>query len=403
MIKQIKQVIPAVELQKRLDCFQEVLRSKDIDGALLVQRVDTMYFTGTAQDLHVYIPNIGEPLILAYRYLERARKECPWEIIPLTGISKLPQLIGATGHPVPKILGLEYDVLPVARFELYRKAFAETKFVDISYALRLVRAVKSEWEIAQIAKACDIYSKLLENVSAILRPGMTEVELESLLGVKSRSLGHEPIVRLRSFCGEIHFGGVTAGARAAIATNFDGPTGGLGPSWAYPIGPSHNLIQAREPIVMDFALAFNGYLADVTRMLVIGELSEKFQRAYDTSVEIEERIRQALVPGRTAGEVYDEILTWVQKETPFAENFMGFGPSQVRFIGHGIGLELDELPIICRGAREVLQPGMIVAIEPKFFFPGEGVVGVEDDVVIEGEKGARYLSLPSREVVRITP
>ena len=403
MIKQIKQVTPTVELQKRLDCFQEVLRSKDIDGALLVQRVDTMYFTGTAQDLHVYIPNTGKPLILAYRDLERARKECPWEIMPLTGISKLPQLIGASGHPVPKILGLEYDVLPVARFELYRKAFAETKFVDISYALRLVRAIKSEWEIAQIEKACSIYSKMLENVSAILRPGMTEVELESLLGVKSRMLGHEPIVRLRSFCAEIHFGGVTAGARAAVPTNFDGPTGGLGPSWAYPIGPSHCLIQTGEPIVMDFALTFNGYLADVTRMLVIGELSEKFQHAYETSLEIEERIRRALIPGRTAGEVYDEILAWVQKETPFAENFMGFGPAKVRFVGHGIGLELDELPIICQGAREVLQPGMTIAIEPKFFFPGEGVVGVEDDVVIEGERGARYLSSPSREVVRITP
>lgn len=399
----IKQVIPAAELQKRLDRFQEVLRSKNIDGALLVHRVDTMYFTGTAQDLHVYIPNTGKPLILAYRYLERARKECPWEIMPLTGISKLPSLIGAAGHPVPKILGLEYDVLPVARFEQYRKAFAESKFVDISYALRFVRAVKSEWEIAQITKACDIYSKLLEYVPSILRPGMTEIELESLLGVKARLLGIEPIVRLRSFCGEIHFGGVTAGARAAVPTNFDGPTGGLGPSWAYPIGPSHNIIQAGEPIVMDFALAFNGYFADVTRMLVIGKLNGKFQHAYELSVEIEERIRQALVPGRTAGEVYDEIIAWVQEETPFAGNFMGFGSAQVRFVGHGIGLELDELPIICRGAKEVLQPGMIVAIEPKFFFPGEGVVGVEDDVVIESEMEARYLSSPSREVVKIAP
>jgi len=399
----IKQEIPAAELQKRLDRFQEVLRSKDIDGALLVQRVDTMYFTGTAQDLHVYIPNIGKPMILAYRDLERARKECPWEIMPLTGISKLPQLIGAAGHPVPKILGLEYDVLPVARFEQYRKTFAATKFVDISYALRLVRAVKSEWEIAQIATACDIYSKLLDYASTILRPGMTEIELESLLGVKARLLGVEPIVRLRSFCGEIHFGGVTAGARAAVPTNFDGPTGGLGPSWAYPIGPSHTPIQAGEPVVMDFALAFNGYYADVTRMLVIGELSEKFQHAYAISLEIEERVGQALVPGRPAGEVYDEILAWVQKETPFAENFMGCGSSQVRFVAHGIGLELDELPIICRGAREVLQPGMVIAVEPKFFFPGEGVIGVEDDLVIGDAKGGRFLSSSSREVVKILP
>lgn len=399
----IKQLIPVDELQKRLDNFQEILRNQDIDGALLVQRVDTMYFTGTAQDLHVYIPSAGKPVILAYRDLARARAECPWEIIPLTGISKLPHLIGAAGHPVPKILGLEYDVLPVVCFERYRKAFADTKLVDISYALRLLRAVKSEWELNQIEKAGEIYLELLENVSTLLRPAMTEVELESHLEVKARMLGHEPMIRLRSFGGELHFGGVTAGARAAIPTYFDGPIGGLGPSCAHPMGPSRTPIQIGEAIVMDFALVFNGYHADVTRMLVIGDLPAKFQDAYETAVVVEERIRQALVPGRTAGEVYDEILAWVEKETPFAENFMGFGSTRVRFIGHGIGLELDELPIIALGAREVLQSGMTIAIEPKFVFPGEGAVGIEDDLVIDGEKGARYLCSPPREIVRVEP
>lgn len=403
MIKQIKQLIPVDELQKRLEGFQEILLNQDIDGALLVQRVDTMYFTGTAQDLHVYIPNTGKPVILAYRDLARAQAECPWEIMPLTGISKLPHLIGAAGHPFPKILGLECDVLPVVCFERYRKAFTETKFVDISYALRLLRAVKSKWEITQIEAASKIYSELLRDVSTLLRPGMTEVELESLLEVKARMLGHEPMIRLRSFGGELHFGGVTAGARAAIPTYFDGPIGGLGPSCAHPMGPSHTPIQIGEAIVMDFALVLNGYHADMTRMLVIGDLPEKFRDAYETSLVVEERIRQALVPGRTAGEVYDEILAWVEKETPFAENFMGFGSTQVRFIGHGIGLELDELPIIALGAREVLQPGMTIAVEPKFIFPGEGAVGIEDDLVIDGEKGARYLCSPPREIVRVEP
>ena len=117
-------------------------------------------------------------------------------------------------------------------------------------------------------------------------------------------------------------------------------------------------------------------------------------------MEVEELIRRALVPGRTAGEVYDEIVTWVRKET-LTQKTSWVWPFQVRFIGHGIGLELDELPIICQGAREVLQPGMTLAIEPKFFFPGEGVVGIEDDLVIDGASGARYLSSTPREIVRI--
>lgn len=389
------------ELQKRLDCFQEILRDRDIDGALLIQRVDTMYFTGTAQDLHVYIPSTGKPVILAYRDLDRAQYECPWEVMPLTGISRLPDIIVNAGHPSPIVLGLEYDVLPVASFHRYCKAFTQTKFVDISYPLRLLRAVKSSWEVDQIIQTGQIYSGLLEHASTMLRPGITEIELESLLEVKARQLGHEPMIRLRSFGGELHFGGVAAGARAAVPTYFDGPTGGLGPSWAHPIGPSKTPIQSGEAIVMDFALAAQGYHADVTRMLVIGDLSPKLRSAYTTALEVEEMIRLALVPGRTAGEVYDEILAWVKKETPFAQNFMGFGSAQVRFIGHGIGLELDELPIICQGGREVLQPGMTLAIEPKFFFPGEGVVGIEDDMVVEGAAGARYLSTTPRDIVRI--
>lgn len=391
----------ADELRKRLDRFQEILRSKEIDGALLVQRVDTMYFTGTAQDLHVYIPCEGRPVVLAYRDLARARKECPWEVIPLTGISKLPRLISDAGLPVPKVLGLEYDVLPVACFVRYQKSFVQSRFLDISYDLRLLRAVKSEWEINRIERAGSIYFELLGYASTILRPGITEIELESLLEVQARIMGHEPMVRLRSFGGELHFGGVTAGARAAIPTYFDGPTGGLGPSCAHPIGPSHSPIQTGEAVVMDFALVFQGYHADITRMLVIGDLPKKLQKAYEVSLEVEEQIRRALVPGRIAGEVYDEIVAWVEKETPFAENFMGFGSTQVRFIGHGIGLELDELPAISQGAREILQPGMTIAIEPKFFFPGEGAVGVEDDVVIAGKGGACYLSSPSRELVRV--
>jgi Xaa-Pro aminopeptidase len=394
-------LFPVIELQRRVNAFQEILQRKEIDGALLAQRADTLYFTGTAQSVHIYIPMEGKPLVLAYRDLARAKDDCPWEVIPLTGISKLPQLITTSGHPQPKILGLEYDVLPVANFERYRKAFAEMKFVDISYPLRLLRAVKSEWEVAQMEETGKIYSALLEYVPTIVRPGITEIELEGLLEAKARILGHETMMRTRGFGFEFHLGGVVAGVRAAIPSYFDGPIAGLGASFAHPMGPSSNPIQPGEAIVMDLALAKNGYQIDTTRMLVMGELSEKFQKAYETSLVVEERIRKALIPGRITGEIYDEILSWVQKETSYAENFMGFGSTQVRFVGHGIGLELDELPTISKGAKEELQPGMTIAIEPKFVFPGEGAIGIEDTLVVEGKDGARFLCPAPREIVRI--
>lgn len=394
-------MVPVEELRRRVLGFQEVLRKNDVDGVLLVQRADTLYFSGTAQNVHVYLPSEGNPLIMAYRDIVRAQSECPWDIIPLTGISKIPQLLAGAHLKNPKVLGMEFDVLPVANFERYSKAFNETRFVDISYPLRLFRAVKSEWEIAQISETGKIYTSLLEYVPTILRAGMTEIELEGLLELKARTLGHETMIRVRGFGSEFHLGGVIAGDRAALPSYFDGPLAGLGASYTHPMGASPTPIAANEPIIMDLALMKLGYQIDTTRVLVIGQLSDEFRVAYETSLEIEERTRKALVPGRIAGEVYEEILSWVQKETPYAANFMGFGATQVKFVGHGIGLELDELPTISKGAKEVLQQGMTIAIEPKFVFPGRGAIGVEDTLVIDEGNGARYLCLGSHDIVQV--
>lgn len=153
-------MFPKEECLERVEKMQVILKEKKIDGALIVQRADTLYFTGTAQDLHLYIPQEGSPLVLVYRDPERAQQETPWEIHPLTGLSKIPQLIREYGYPIPQVLGLEFDVLPVANFQRYQKYFSQTEMVDISSELRLLRAVKSSWEIAQIEKTGEIFNKV---------------------------------------------------------------------------------------------------------------------------------------------------------------------------------------------------------------------------------------------------
>ncbi|NMA68585.1 MAG: aminopeptidase P family protein, partial [Desulfitobacterium sp.] len=322
---------------------------------------------------------------------------------PLTGLSKLPQLIKEYGHSYPQTLGLELDVLPVANFRRYQRYFPQTEMVDISYDLRLLRAVKSPWEIAQIEKTGEIYKELMKYIPTVLRPGMTEIELEGLIEWKARTLGHETMLRTRAFNFEFHFGGVVAGPQGAIPTYFNGPVGGLGASFAHPLGPSANPIKEGDMVMIDLALAFNGYQIDTTRMAVIGEPSPKLLEAYAYTLQIEELIRLALVPGRVIGEIYDEILEWVRRETPYENNFMGYGSSRVPFVGHGIGLELDELPTISKGANITLAPGMVISVEPKFIFPGEGAIGVEDTLVVEGEEGARFLCDCPRDIIIISP
>ncbi|HBV87678.1 MAG TPA: aminopeptidase P family protein [Desulfosporosinus sp.] len=391
--------VPSKELEKRVADFQVNLRKREIDGALLVQRADTLYYTGTAQNVHIYIPVEGRPLVLAYRDFDRAQKESSWEVFPLRGMSKIPNNIQEAGLPLPRILGLELDVLPVNQYERYLKTFPEVRMVDISKEVRRQRSVKTSWEIARLEESARILPLVLEFAKEVLHPGMSEVEFEGLLEGKARSLGHGGHVRMRGFDSEFHVGVIASGARAAVRSCFDGPVTGQGISIAHPNGASMEQIQKGEPIVIDMVTVVNGYQIDQTRILSLGPLSEELTIAYETARQVEERIRRALIPGRVAGEVYEEILNWVQENTPYGDNFMGYGTAKVRFVGHGVGLELDELPTISKGSSEVLESGMVVAIEPKFVFPGVGVVGIEDTVVIESDLGARYLSVTPRELI----
>jgi len=389
--------VPVSELQQRINVLQETLQREGFDGALLVQRADTLYYSGTAQNIHIYIPQVGQPLVMAYRDVARAKEETVWTVIPLLGLSKIPGYLEEAGLPLPKVLGLEFDVLPVSQYERYRKAFQEIRFVDVSPFIRLQRATKSTWEIARLEETALVYPQVLAYAQEILRPGLTEVEFDSHLEQKARAAGHEGYSRVRGFNSEFHFGAIFSGSRATVPGCFDGPIVGKGASIAFPQGPSKAIIQEGESIIVDFVTVVNGYQTDQTRLMAYGNLSPELLAAHATVLEVEERLRKAMVPGRIAGEIYAEIMTWVKENTPYEQNFMGYGQARVAFIGHGIGLELDELPTISRGAKEVLVPGMVVAIEPKFVFPDLGAVGIEDTVVVDGDEGARFLTLSPRE------
>ena len=391
--------VPVSELQRRVVILQNTLQNEGLDGALLVQRADTLYYSGTAQNIHLYIPSVGRPLVMAYRDVGRAQDETAWEVLPLLRISKIPSYIQGSQLPLPTVLGLEFDVLPVNHYERYHKIFSETRFVDISPLVRLQRATKSEWELARLAETAQIFPHVLDYAQGILRPGLTEIEFEALLEQKARFLGHEGHLRVRGFGSEFHFGALFSGLRAAVPGYFDGPMVGQGASIAFPMGASKAVIQEGEPIIVDLGIVVNGYQIDQTRIMALGYLSPELLEAHETALKVEERLRKALIPGKTAGEVYEEIVTWVKDNTPYEQNFMGFGQGRVRFVGHGIGLELDELPTISRSSKAVLVSGMVIAIEPKFVFPGIGAVGIEDTLVVEGVEGARYISLTTRNPI----
>jgi Xaa-Pro aminopeptidase len=208
------------------------------------------------------------------------------------------------------------------------------------------------------------------------------------------------LMRVRGYNQEIITGMIGAGAAAAMPTYFDGPAGGEGLGAASPQSSGTRSIGTDEPILIDIGCCIGGYVIDQTRTAVIGELPDDLRQAYELSEAVLRETEARLKPGTICEDLYAAALEQVQS-AGLSDHFMGFGADQVKFLGHGIGLEIDELPVLARGFRYALEPGMVIAIEPKFTFPGRGVVGIENTYAIT-ETGFEKLTV-SREGIAAVP
>jgi len=155
-----------------------------------------------------------------------------------------------------------------------------------------------------------------------------------------------------------------------------GPTGGRGLGPFHSQGAGRGKIRDKEPVVVDYTSNVEGYISDQTRIFAPGGVKEEFHRAHDVMLEVQERVAQRGSSGSRAGDLYDEAIKIVER-AGLTEGFMGH-PEPVPFIGHGVGLELDEWPVIARGSETIIEEGMVMALEPKMVFPGQGVVGIEN-------------------------
>jgi Xaa-Pro dipeptidase len=369
------------EIYDRIQRFQERLSAHGVDGALIVEKTDLYYLSGTKQDAHLFVPQGDVPLLMVRKDFERAVSESPLpEIVPLTGYSVLPHLISKGNSATPRRMGLEMDILPANLYFLYRKLFPKTEFVDISRLIRETRMVKSEYEISRIRAAAEMANGMYEKVPEFLEIARTELELSIMVEAYYRKRGHPGIVPTRGFNLETIYGHIMAGKDAALPSASPGPTGGRGLGPFYSQGGGMGEIKPHSPILMDYCANLNGYVADSTRIFSIGNLKAPLVHAHEVMLEVQETLLRLGVPGTKAEDLYRTALEIVEK-AGLSKGFMGY-PNGVPFVGHGIGLELDEWPVIGKGSQTRLEEGMVIAMEPKVVFPGEGVVGIENTVVV---------------------
>jgi Xaa-Pro aminopeptidase len=382
---------PQSEIDARIRGLQTSLQQEDIDGALIVQNTDLFYFSGTIQQAHLYVPAEGPPLLMVRKSLERAQMESPLaNILPLASPKKLPALIEANGLKPPAVLGMELDVLPANNYFSYRKRFPQSDIRDISFSIRTLRAVKSPHELDLIRQAAAFSDRLAGMMPNLLQPGMTEIELAGRVEAEARRLGHQGIARMRLWGAEMFYGHLMAGPSAAVPSFLASPTGGASVSPAVAQGPGFRKIQRNEPILLDYVFAWQGYISDHTRIFSIGRLPRMLVEAHAHMLDVQEHVKKMATPGTAAGDLYEAAVEMAQ-ERGIIGNFMGAGDDRVRFIGHGVGLEVDEFPFLAKGQKTKLKEGMTIALEPKMIFPGKGVVGIENTHVVAPD-GLRQLT-----------
>jgi Xaa-Pro aminopeptidase len=362
--------------------------------------MDFYYLSGTTQDGLLFLPLQGNPLIMIKRELERAKVESPIkEIVGLKSLRDVPSLIQTHWHRLPHGLGLEFDVLPVSDYLRLQEFFPGIRFVDISSILRETRKIKSPFEIDLMGAAGKIGKRVYQEARKILKKGMTEIRFGGLLESVAKRHGHEGLLRVRSLNYEAYSWHVLSGPTGGIVSQSDSPMGGLGLSPAFPVGASLRVMRAHEPILVDFGTCYHGYQADETRMFSIGKLKQKFVDAYKACREIHDAVLEKTRPGADCEAIFMKTLQLADK-LGYKDSYLGPPGLQTRFIAHGIGLELNELPFIAKGQSYPLEKGMTFALEPKIVFPGEGSVGLENTVVVTGN-GYEILTPASTNIFQV--
>ena len=389
MIENFK--VPADQINQRKVQIQKELQETGIDGLFIVQRVDLFYFSGTAQNGFLYMPAEGEPLLYIKKYMPRAQTESAIKnIFEIKSITEVPSLISDFYGKLPRVLGFEYDVLPVRDFNFYRTLFPVQEYVDGSPLIHRVRMVKSGWEIQQMERTAELTRKTFEYMRTAIRPGLSEMEFASLFEAFARKLGHGAKLRVRDYQTEGYPWHVLSGKSGGMVGLLDSPASGEGTSVAFPCGAGSKVLAVNEPIMVDFSSVLNGYHMDETRMFALGSMPDKAVRACEAAIEIHNAVLEKVEPGMALGELF-QISFSKAKTLGYEEQYLGPPGYQVAFIAHGVGLELIEPPIIAKDREDHLIPGMTFALEPKMVFQHEFAAGIES-VFLVTETGYRLIS-----------
>jgi Xaa-Pro dipeptidase len=380
-------ITPKSELTARMANFREImdLQNPDWKMAVVFSKINLLYFTGSMPEGMLIVERDNKETLWVRRSYPRTLEESLFgDIRPMEGFRD----VALSYKSLPESVFLETEFLPLAVYQRFQKYFPVSTYQSADQQISTLRSVKSSFEVQFMEKAGSIHQKVLEErVPGLLQEGISEVEFAGRLYQAMLEEGHQGSARFNMLDTEMVIGQIGFGTNSLYPTSFNGPGGncGIGPA-APSMGSRERKLKRGDLVFVDVGLGFNGYHSDKTMTYMFGhEISGEAMTAHHQCVDIQTRIATMLKPGNIPAQIYETILS--ELPVGFSDNFMGFGSRQVKFLGHGIGLTIDEIPVLAKGFNEPLRENMFFAVEPKKGIPNVGMVGIENTFRVTPQGG----------------
>ena len=382
------------DLKIKWDRMRDGMAKMGMDACLLTVDVNLYYTTGQIYSGYFYLPVDGEPWFL----IKRPNGLSGHQVEYIRKPEDIPTLFAERGIKMPKRLLLEADELTYNEYIRLQHVFRAEATGNASALIRHIRMIKTPWEIEQMRISARKHEAVYREIPACYRPGMRDVELQ--IEIEKRMRMHGSLGYFRAFGSnmDIFMGSLLAGENAGEPSPFDFALGGKGIHASGPLGANGTLLREGTTVMADMSGNYTAYQTDMTRVFSIGKLPDRAYRVHRVALEIQARMERTAKPGVSCAELYRDALAMAGQEG-LKDCFMGTH-LQAKFVGHGVGLEINELPVLTTRSKDILQPGMTFAFEPKFVLAGIGAVGIENTFLVT-DSGVEKMTLLDENIIEL--
>jgi Xaa-Pro aminopeptidase len=384
----------ADDLKSKWRRIQQNMQETAADGCLLSVEVNLYYTTGRIYNGYFYLPAEGEPQFFVRRPNGLSGERVEYIRKP----EQMADVFAARGLKMPEKLLLEADEIPYNEYMRLLAIFKPRETGNATALMRSIRMIKTPWEIEQFRISARQHALTYAGIPACYRPGMTDLEFQYEIEYLMRRNGSVGLIRTFGPYMDIFQGSVLAGDNAETPSPFDFALGGGGTGTFAPIGANGTRLEEGMAVMVDMAGNYTACVTDMTRTFSIGKLPEPAYRAHQVSLEIQQEAERVSRPGTPCADLY-KLAAGMADKAGLAPYFMG-ARQQARFVGHGVGLQLNELPVLAPRSADVLQAGMVFAFEPKFVIPGSGATGVENSFLVT-DTGVEKLTCAEESIINL--